>query len=222
MMQRLAEVNTLVYGRAVNERLTKVDWIRHGLRTLANDGANALKIGSMATKLGVSRGSFYWHFRDIAEFRSEVLRSWQDRATDQVIQEIEAESKPERLKQLLQRAFDVTRRSPRATKDDDWTAERAIRSWATEDANVAATVASVDASRVAYIAKLLVAAGVEPQRALSRATFMYWAYLGQVFVMNPRHFSLGATAMDDLGELFASGRTAAPSATAEPTIGDDK
>ena len=72
----------------MNERLTKSDWIKHGLRTLAKHGANALKVGPMSTELKVSRGSFYWHFRDIADFRAQVLRSWQESTTDQVIQEI--------------------------------------------------------------------------------------------------------------------------------------
>jgi hypothetical protein len=48
----------------MHDRLTKSGWIRHGLRTLAKDGPNALKVGPMSTKLKVSRGSFYWHFRD--------------------------------------------------------------------------------------------------------------------------------------------------------------
>ena len=80
--------------------------------------------------------------------------------------------------------------------------DRAMRSWAAEDEDVAKIVASVDARRVAYIAKLLVAAGVESRRALPRAAFMYWAYLGQAIVMDPRHSSIAATAMDDISDLF--------------------
>src|ERR1700724_2716783 len=80
MACELGGVNTPVYGASMNERLTKDDWITHGLRTLANDGANALKVGPMATKLKVSRGSFYWHFSDIADFRAQLLRSWQERS----------------------------------------------------------------------------------------------------------------------------------------------
>lgn len=176
----------------MSDRLTKADWIRHGLRTLANDGANALKVGPMATSLEVSRGSFYWHFRDTADFRSQLLRCWRERTTDQVIQELEAENaEPDRLKQLMRRAFS---RRPRL--------DRAIRSWAAEDGDVAAAVASVDARRVAYIAKLLVAAGVETQTALDRAAFLYWAYLGQAVVMDPRHSSLGESALDDISGLF--------------------
>jgi hypothetical protein len=120
------------------------------------------------------------------------LRSWQERMTDQVIRDLEAaKAEPDRLKHLLKRAFVE---KPRL--------DRAIRSWAAEDEDVATIVASVDASRVAYIAKLLVAAGVESRRALPRAAFMYWAYLGQAIVMDPRHASIPASALDDISDLF--------------------
>jgi AcrR family transcriptional regulator len=192
MAEELAGVNTPVYGATMSDRLTKDDWITHGLRTLANDGANALKVGPMATRLKVSRGSFYWHFQDIADFRSQILRSWQERSTDQVIRELDAEkAEPDRLKHLMKRAFAAKRNL-----------DRAIRSWAAEDDDVAKIVASVDARRVAYIAKLLVAAGVESKQALRRAAFLYWAYLGQAIVMDPRHSSIAESAIDDIGDLF--------------------
>jgi AcrR family transcriptional regulator len=176
----------------MRDRLTKSDWIDHGLRTLAREGASALKVGPMAKTLKVSRGSFYWHFRDIADFRSQVLQGWQERTTDQVIRDLEAaKAEPDRLKHLMRRAFVVKR-----------SLDRAIRSWAAEDEEVATLIASVDASRVAYIAKLLVAAGVESRRARARAAFMYWAYLGQTIVMDPRHSSISALAMDDISDLF--------------------
>jgi AcrR family transcriptional regulator len=188
----MAAVNTLVYGRPMSDRLTTSDWISHGLATLAKDGANALKVGPMADGLKVSRGSFYWHFADIADFRAQLLQAWQERATDRVIEELEArKDRPDRLKQLMRRAF-----------TDKRSLDRAIRSWAAEDREVAAIVASVDARRVAYIAKMLAAAGVEGQKALRRAAFLYWAYLGQPMVMEPRHASIAAAALDDIGDLF--------------------
>jgi AcrR family transcriptional regulator len=176
----------------MNDRLTKSDWIRHGLWTLAKDGPNALKVGPMSTKLKVSRGSFYWHFQNIADFRSQLLRSWQEVSTDQVIQDLDArEAEPGRLKHLTRRAFGGTRNL-----------DRAIRSWAAEDTDVAGIVASVDGRRVAGLAKLLAEAGVEGERALHRAAFLYWAYLGQAVVMNPRHSSISAVALDDIIDLF--------------------
>jgi hypothetical protein len=63
-------------------------------------------------------------------------------------------------------------------------------------------VASVDVARIAYIAKMLMAAGVDSQRARARAAFMYWAYLGQTIVMDPRHSSITAAAIDDISDLF--------------------
>ena len=192
MAYRLADVNTLVYGCVMNDRLTKDDWLQQGLRTLASEGANALKVGPMSVKLKVSRGSFYWHFRDIGDFRAQVLKSWQERSTDRVIQQLEAaQAQPDRLKLLMRRAFATKRRL-----------DRAIRSWAAEDKQVAKLVASVDASRVAYIAKMLVAAGVENRRALARAAFMYWAYLGQPIVMDVRHGSISLSALDEISDLF--------------------
>ena len=176
----------------MDDRLTQSDWIDHGLRTLADEGTNALKVGPMAAALKVSRGSFYWHFRDIADFRSQVLRGWQERMTDQVIRDLEtAKAEPDRLKHLMKRAFVE---KPRL--------DRAIRAWAAEDEDVARIVASVDARRVVYIAKLLVAAGVDSRRAPSRAAFMYWAYLGQAIVMDPRHASIPTSALDDISGLF--------------------
>jgi AcrR family transcriptional regulator len=176
----------------MDERLTKIDWIRHGLRTLARDGANALKVGPMSTALNVSRGSFYWHFRDIADFRSQLLRSWQECSTDQVIQELEAQkTEPGRLGHLLKRAL-TTRRG----------LDRAIRSWAAEDQDVAKVVATVDDRRVSYIARMLAASGVESRQAHPRAAFMYWAYLGQTMVMDPRHSSISPAAIDDISDLF--------------------
>jgi AcrR family transcriptional regulator len=175
----------------MTERLTKSDWITQGLRTLAKEGAGALKVGPMAAKLQVSRGSFYWHFEDIADFRAELLRSWRERSTDRVIQQMAERAEPARLTYLLKRAF-----------GEDRSLDRAMRSWAAEDEDVAGVVTSVDGSRVAYIAQLLAAAGVEPGKARARANFIYWAYLGQAAVLDPRHASVGDAEIDDIGRLF--------------------
>jgi AcrR family transcriptional regulator len=146
----------------------------------------------MATKLKVSRGSFYWHFRDMADFRSQVLRSWEETSTDQVIKDLNArQGEPGRLRQLLQQGIKGRRRL-----------DRAIRAWATEDEVVADVVASVDTKRIGGIARLLVEAGVERKQAVHRATFVYWAYLGQAAVMDANHSSLTAPAFADIARLL--------------------
>jgi AcrR family transcriptional regulator len=177
---------------AMDDRLSRADWIRHGLRTLGREGVNGLKVGPMAAQLAVSRGSFYWHFKDIADFRGQVLARWAESTTEDLRVELAAEDAgTDRLKLLMRRVFAANR-----------SLDRAIRSWAAEDAEVAAAVAAVDAKRTAYIVELLVAAGVEAGKAARRGAFIYWALLGQTFVMDPVQAALADDGMDDISDLF--------------------
>ena len=176
----------------MDNRLTRQDWINSGLRTLATDGASALKVGAMAAALGVSRGSFYWHFTDFSDFRAQLLLSWRDRTVDQVNREFEDDGGgPGRLQRLVKRAFFGKRGL-----------DRAIRMWAADEEDVAAMVAAVDASRVSYMAQLLIAAGVDVGQAQPRATFIYWAYLGQAIVMDPASAAINEAAMKGIADLF--------------------
>lgn len=176
----------------MNDRLTKTHWLDQGLRTLASSGAGALKVLPMSRALRVSRGSFYWHFKDIADFHAELLRFWQQRSTDQIIQELESqEDLRGRLTYLMKRAF-----------SSDHRLDRAVRYWATENKEVARVIAAVDAQRVAYMAKLLVASGVRGRQAAARATFLYWAYLGQAVVMDPRLTTIPPARIDEIGDVL--------------------
>jgi AcrR family transcriptional regulator len=186
------QVNTVVYGREMSNRLTRSDWISHGLRTLASEGPGALKVGPMAAKLKVSRGSFYWHFQDLTDFEAQLLRSWEETSTDSVIRDLDdREGEPTLLRHFMGEAFRGRRKL-----------DRAMRAWAAEDRSVAQVVAAVDARRIHRVAKMLVDLGVDSERALHRATFLYWAFLGQAVVMNPAGASLPVSAMDDLIGLF--------------------
>ena len=174
------------------DRLTREQWIAHGLRTLAREGESALKTGMLAEGLQVSRGSFYWHFESIAAFRSQLLETWQERATDDVIREIDSSLVgPARLTYLMKLAF-----------DEDRSLDRAFRAWATNDAEAATVVATVDARRVAYIAKLLSESGVDAKKSMPRAEFIYWAYIGQSSVMNVTHGTITDSDLHDLSSLF--------------------
>ena len=179
---------------AMNDRLTKTDWLEQGLRTLATSGAGALKVLPMSRVLRVTRGSFYWHFKDIADFHAQLLRFWQLRSTDQIIEELESQDDARvRLNYLMKRAF-----------SSDHHLDRAVRYWAAENKEVARVIASVDAQRVAYMAKLLVAAGVRGRQASARAAFLYWAYMGQAVVMDSRLTTIASASIDEIGDLLKS------------------
>ena len=175
----------------MSERLTKSDWVAHGLRTLASSGAGALKAGSMADALKVSRGSFYWHFEDVGDFKRQLMERWRELATERVIEELEEDgAKSNRLRRLMHKGL-----------SEEHALDRAVRLWATDDEDVAAVVASVDARRIDFIAGLLLASGVNPEEAPGRARFVYWAYLGRSLATGA-HEAIEASTLDGISDLL--------------------
>src|SRR5437762_12041214 len=90
----------------MGDQLTAKDWLDQGLKTLAQNGFTALKAEPLAKAMGVSRGSFYWHFADIGAFHAAILEHWREIAAEQIIAGVEAASKDENpLAVLLRRVF---------------------------------------------------------------------------------------------------------------------
>jgi AcrR family transcriptional regulator len=173
MLLALASVNTGVYGGLSQEtrmadQLSATDWLDLGLKTLAKSGFTALKAEPLAKAMGVSRGSFYWHFADIGMYHSAILKHWRDVATEQVIANLDEVSKDrDALALLLRRAFSSTP-----------ALENAVRTWATVDPAARAAVQAIDQRRLGYIVTLFKQAGFSADVARARAQILYWAFLG--------------------------------------------
>ena len=52
----------------VPARLSREGWLARALEVLGKKGAGQLAVESLARQLGVTKGSFYWHFRDRDDF----------------------------------------------------------------------------------------------------------------------------------------------------------
>ena len=152
----------------MTKRLTAQDWIDFALTTFAHEGFDALKADVLARRIGVSRGSFYWHFSDLGTFHARVIEHWRQVATEAIIADIERhQARKERLEALLRRAFgDASKLDIR------------MRSWADNNAQAARALSNVDRRRQEYIRQLLVEAGVAVSLAATRAQLLYWTYLG--------------------------------------------
>src|SRR3954469_11716160 len=88
------------------DQLSAKDWLDQGLKTLAEKGFTALKAEPLAKQMGVSRGSFYWHFADIGAFHARVLKLCQGVAAERIIPSLEAAPHGEPpLALLLRRVF---------------------------------------------------------------------------------------------------------------------
>ena len=195
LTSRSRVVNTVVYGMS-GERLGPEEWVNAGLRALASSGFIALKADTLAKTLGVSRGSFYWHFTDVGTFHAAVLQRWREIALENIVAAID-KTPGDRLEALMHRAF-----SARSTL------EVAIRAWAFADANARAAVDAVDAERVRYIRKLLIEAGVAPEHAETRAQIINWTYLGHSLSPHKRGSDEVRSVIEILSRL-AYGRMAA-------------
>lgn len=164
-----------MYGRRVKDRLSAIAWVDAGLAALTSQGFTALKADRLAKSLGVSRGSFYWHFHDVEDYRSAVLERWRQVASEGVIENLDRFADPTAaLRDLIGRAF---RGTPRL--------EAAMRSWASHDAAVREAVLASDRRRTDYIRGTLIRAGVAPEAAGSRAQILYWAFVGFVVSESP-------------------------------------
>src|SRR5436309_3622145 len=123
-------------GYIMADQLSANDWLDLGLKALAKSGFTALKAEPLAKAMGVSRGSFYWHFADLGAFHAALLKRWREIAAEQIIADVEADS-DEPLKALLRRTFG-------ARLD----LERAVRNWAAFDAAAQTAVRAIDRRRL--------------------------------------------------------------------------
>ena len=73
----------------MNEKLGRQSWLDAGLARLATHGPHGLRIMTIAQQLGVTKGSFYWHFDDQAEYLAALLQEWEQSRTQLIIEHVE-------------------------------------------------------------------------------------------------------------------------------------
>jgi AcrR family transcriptional regulator len=163
-------------------------WVEAAFDALAEGGIDAVRVDPLAKRLGVTRGSFYWHFKDRDALHQAMLRQWRERASYQIVNRIErtAAAPGERLMRLL----DLPHSSPRASRGA--AIELAIRLWSRRDKQAAKAVRHIDRVRLDYFAKLLQAQGVDKEEARRRAYLFYAALMAEAFILTDRKADLGS------------------------------
>jgi AcrR family transcriptional regulator len=156
------------------DQLSAQDWLEAGLKALASQGFTALKAEPLARTIGVSRGSFYWHFADLNAYHAAVLEHWREVAAERVIADLESTAGEGPLQLLLRRSF-----SGRLAL------EKAVRSWATFDPQARAAVQAIDRRRLDYVAMLLRGTGLPAAIAQARAQILYWTFVGYALSDSP-------------------------------------
>ncbi len=177
-------------------RLSADDWIDAAAARFAEGGADAVRVEPLAKALGVSKGSFYWHFADRAALLTGVVDAWEQRGTMEIIDAVEreADEPAERLWALFERTFGTP-----STVD---AFETAIRALASRDAHARAVTKRVDRRRLAFVAELLLAAGIPRAEAKRRADLLYCTLIGEYLQRSYGKTKLDRRALRSLHRLL--------------------
>jgi AcrR family transcriptional regulator len=150
------------------EGVGRDQWVDAGLAALGDKGLGAVAVETLARQLGVTKGSFYWHFPSRDELVAAVLARWEQRGTDDVIAGLLAIADPRRRLMALFRAVS---RAPAAGR-----VLEALE--ASDHPAVAPVLARVTARRLEFIAACYRQLGWPRARAQHRALLAYAAYVG--------------------------------------------
>lgn len=156
-------------------KLSSIKWIEAAFRALSTSGPQAIKAEAIARDLGVSKGSFYWHFTNIADLKTKMLEHWYEAATQQIIAQVnDLEGSPaDKLSALIAIAT--------GNKNEPYggvSVEAAIRNWGKFNEEAGEMVKRVDTQRLNYLAEQLQVAGFDENDARSKAEILYAGLIG--------------------------------------------
>jgi AcrR family transcriptional regulator len=185
--------------RTVKPRLAAETWVDGALAMIGKEGIAALSVESLAAELGVTKGSFYWHFANRDALITAALERWEALATRAVIDAAEqGGSARERLALLLEI---VVRPTPQDA------IEAAIVN-TPPDPLVSPVLRRVAEQRLGYLASIFRDLGFSRAVAARRAYTAYAAYLGMVQLEadDAQHRSVRSAVpyVDELITMFVS------------------
>jgi AcrR family transcriptional regulator len=175
-------------------QLDRGNWIENAIDVLAQDGVGGLRVEVLAKRCGVTKGSFYWHFKDRQDLLAAILEHWKEGR----IRDIEKTTSvtPGKEREQLHFAIEVYGAS---RNRKGMSIELAVRDWARHDPQAATVVEAVDLYRLECTRKLFVAAGMSDAEAKSRSLLLYACVFG-LSLMHYTHFD---NHLDDLKERIA-------------------
>lgn len=171
-------------------QLTRDDWLDAAAGEVAAGGFSNLRVLTLAKRLGVTRGSFYWHFRDHEDLVVSFLDRWRDRRFVELdYMRPRGEQPEDELHQILQLLLTDAARNIRRLQ-----VELAVRDYARRNEHAARIVDEVDRARVEQNKLLFRHLGVPEDQVEDLATLMYMATVGSQVVQAGRKGNEAAVA----------------------------
>jgi AcrR family transcriptional regulator len=149
-------------------RLSAEDWESGALELIATQGVAAVAVEALARQLGVTKGSFYWHFPTREALLKSALQRWENH-TEALFEEVEAIAEPcERLRELF-------RRTGREAKSHV-IYSALLR--ALDQPIVQPVMERVSRRRTEFLTRAYRELGMDKRTAAQRARLAYAAYVG--------------------------------------------
>lgn len=149
-------------------RKSKTDWYWACSRIVVKDGAKKLTIDALCQNLGMTKGSFYHHFKGMDDFVEAFLVFFEQEGTLQIIEVVEQETTPQnKLRKLIELATEYPSEL-----------ERGARAWAHQDGRVSAVFERVDQQRLDYVTDLWRPLVADASTARVRVQMMYSILIG--------------------------------------------
>jgi AcrR family transcriptional regulator len=161
--------HTVWYGLVVAD---KEQWLEAAFRVLSERGFSHLTIDALAADLGLTKGSFYHHFKNLASFRADLLVRFESISTTSLIASVDASVSQDpvfKLERLIDLAIDSSPQSG---------LQAAVRAWAMQDYEVRLVQERLDSVRLEYAGSLWRQAGCDPEEAEFRAKHLYLLLVG--------------------------------------------
>jgi AcrR family transcriptional regulator len=154
--------------------LDRHEWIAAATEILADHGREGVRVEVLAKNFGVTKGSFYWHFKDRQDLFDAVLQTWKEGRLRDIDKQSSAAPGHEREQLLYILDLYSANRNRKGIA-----IELAVRDWARREPQVAAVVEEVDAWRLECTRKLFIATGLSDSEAKSRSLLLYAYVFGQ-------------------------------------------
>jgi AcrR family transcriptional regulator len=147
-------------------------WLDTARRALIEEGTAGVEINKLAKRLGVSRGGFYWFFKNRQQLLDELLTLWAE-SSNGLFEGIVRSGEHDGMKELegINRLWiDENEYDPK------W--DGAVRDWARTSATVLKAVESVDNKRISILERVFLDLGYSNMDAHIRARVMYYHQVG--------------------------------------------
>ncbi|MFZ4537469.1 TetR/AcrR family transcriptional regulator [Propionivibrio sp.] len=166
----------------IRTQLDRNEWVDGAIEALADEGMAGMRVEALAKRFGVTKGSFYWHFKDRQDLLNGVLQTWKEGRIRDIDKQSSAAPGKE-CDQLLQ-VIDTygTNRNQKGIS-----IELAVRDWARRDTQAHLVVEEVDTYRLESTRKLFVASGFSDNEAKSRSLLLYAYVFGQSLMAYDRY-----------------------------------